>query len=350
MNAISATRRTIRREWTAFGILLIISVGLMGISDTRTAQDLQSAVNWAVMPIETVLNEAADTGGSYWSALTQIDRLRTQNEQLKQANLTLQEELDRMGAISKLNEDWTQITAEAASVQYQTTPVRVIVRDLTNVGQQTLVINKGSRDGLVVGEVVIDAGGALVGQIQQVDATVSTILLVSDPSSVVVGTATAATAAAIARPSPGASPAIPATGTITGSVSGQLQMMYVDKSATLSTGAIVYTAGETLPGTNDTSPYPPGLLIGTVTSVSNDPNLVVQSATISPAAHLTDATFLLVITNYQGGFGPPVPSTPPPCVVSSAGAGRSAGSSPGAAGSCVPVTSASPSGKPSAKP
>jgi len=133
MNAVTATRRTIRREWTAFGALLIISVGLMGISDTTTAHDLQSAANTLASPVETVINNIADTAGSYFSALTQIDHLRSENEQLKQDNLTLQEELDRMGAISQLNDDWTKITTEQGAIQYQSTPVRVIVRDTSTV-------------------------------------------------------------------------------------------------------------------------------------------------------------------------------------------------------------------------
>jgi cell shape-determining protein MreC len=342
MNAISATRRTVRREWTAFGTLLIISVGLMGISDTTTAHDLQSAVNWVAMPVETVLSDAADTAGSYWSALTQIDQLRTQNLQLKQENLTLQEELNRMSAISKLNDDWTKITAAQVSSPYETTPVRVVVRDLSNVGQQTLIVNKGSRDGLTVGEVVIDAGGALVGRIQKVEATVSTILLISDPTSVVVGTAagtpaTTSCSATGAGPNASASLGTPATGTITGSISGQLQMLYVDKDATLSKGALVYTSGESLPNTTDVSPFPPALLIGTIVGVSCDPNLVVQGATIQPAAHLTDATFLLVITNFQGGFGPLVP---PACLVGSASPGTtSSTTTPNPAGSASPAPS-----------
>jgi rod shape-determining protein MreC len=340
MNAISATRRTVRREWTAFGTLLIISVGLMGISDTQTAHDLQSGVNWIAMPVETVLNNAADTAGSYWSALTQIDRLRTQNEQLKQENLTLQEELDRMAAISKLNDDWTKITAAQVSSPYQTTPVRVVVRDLSNVGQQSLIVNKGSNDGLTVGEVVVDAGLALVGRINKVEATVSTVLLISDPTSVVVGTAAGtpaapqASAAAGAAPKASASLSTPATGTITGSISGQLQMKYVDKDATLSKGAVVFTSGESLPNTTDVSPFPPALLIGTIVGVTNDPNLVVQGATIQPAAHLTDATFLLVITNFQGGFGQAVP---PGCLAGTAGAGAT-----GISATATPSGSAGP--------
>jgi rod shape-determining protein MreC len=321
MNAITATRRTIRREWTAFGALLILSVGLMGISDTRTAYDLQSAANWVASPVETLINDAADTLGSYWSALTQLDRLQAENKRLKQENQTLQEELNRMPAIGRLSDDWTKITQAAAGIPYQTTPVRVIVRDISAVQKKTLIVNKGSNDGLVAGQVVVDAGLALVGRIQSVQATVSTILLISDPSSVVVGKEVKTNA----------------TGTIRGSIGGQLQMQYVDVAATLTKGETVVTAGEMLPGSGDISPYPPGLLIGTITDVSKNPNEVVQGATIAPAAHLTDATFLLVITDFRGGFD----ALPSGCVANPTPSG-SPTKSPSSTDSTAPSGSAAP--------
>ena len=295
MNAISVTRRTIRREWSIFGILIMLSVGLMGVSGTPTAHDLESTVNYALSPIETVLNNAADTVDSYWSALTQIDRLRSQIEQYRLENQTLQEELARMPAISKLNEDWTQITQEAGSLPYRTVAARVIVRDISEVRPRTVVLNEGSNDGLGEGMVVVDAGGAVVGRIQSLDATTSTVLLVSDTSAVVVGKE-AKTGA---------------TGTVRGQVSGLLTMSYVEAAQTLTKGDAVVTAGESLPCTNDRSPYPPGLLIGTIISVTSDPNAVVKSADIMPAAALSDATFVLVIANYEGGFGVPTPSASP---------------------------------------
>jgi rod shape-determining protein MreC len=321
MSMITVTRRTIRREWTIFGVLLMLSVGLMGVSGTRTAHDIESSVNFALSPIETVINNAADTAGSYVSALAQIDHLRTDNERLRQQNLTLQEQLDRAAAISHLNDDWTKITQAAASVPYQTTPARVIVRDISDIQSRTLILDKGSNDGLLAGEVVIDAGGAVVGRITTVDATVSTVLLISDPSAVVVGKE-AKTGA---------------TGTITGQVSGHLLMKYVDATAQLAKGDPVVTAGETLPGTNDRSPYPPGLLIGDIVDVSTDPNAVVKSADIVPAAHLSDATFVLIIVDYQGGFGAPVPSASP-----------GASALPSGASSAKPPVKATP--KPTARP
>jgi rod shape-determining protein MreC len=310
MNTITATRRTIRREWTWFGTLLIISVGLMGVSDSAPIQRLQSGVNTAVEPIESTINSVADTLDSYWSALLQLDHLRTQNQLLTQENQTLKEQLARQPAISQLNTDWSAITAAQQAIPYSTSAARVIVRDVSDVTRKTVIINKGSDDGLEVGECVIDAGGALIGRIEQVDASVSLVLLVTDPNAVVVGVA-AETGA---------------TGTVKGSISGQLSMEYVDVATPLQVGDAVVTAGEAIPGPAPTaspgasavvtgltarSPYPPGLLIGTITSVHTDPNSVVQSATIKPAARLADATFVLVILSYRGGFPSPDPGATP---------------------------------------
>ena len=313
MNTITATRRTIRREWTWFGTLLILSVGLMGVSDAGPVQQLQSGVNIALAPVETVMNDLADTVDSYWSALLQLDHLRTQNKQLSDENEQLKEQLARLPAISQLNTDWTAITAAQQSLPYETTPARVIVRNTSDVTQQTVILNKGSHDGLVVGEVVVDAGGALVGRISTVDATVSEVVLVSDPNAIVVGEEAKSGA----------------TGTVRGSIAGELSMEYVDVTTPLTVGQPVVTAGEELAGgsvvasaspgssagtaTGFTarSPYPPGLLIGTITAVKADPNAVVQSATIHPAARLTDASFVLVILNYSGGFPSPAPGATP---------------------------------------
>jgi rod shape-determining protein MreC len=292
MNTITVARRTIRREWTTFGMLIMVSVGLMGVSGTPAAHGFESTVNFALSPIETVVNNAADTAGSYWSALTQIDRLRTQIEQYRLENQTLKEQLARMPAISQLNEDWTMITQEAASLPYQTEAARVVVRDISEIRPRTIIINKGTSDGLTEGMVVVDAGGAIVGRIQSLDATVSQVLLVNDTSAVVVGKE-AKTGA---------------VGTVRGHVSGLLAMNYVDASAKLVKGDAVVTAGESLACTNNRSPYPPGLLIGSIITVSEDPNAVVQSAEIMPAASLSDATFVLVIIDYKGGFGTPSPT------------------------------------------
>ena len=67
------------------------------------------------------------------------------------------------------------------------------------------------------------------------------------------------------------------------------------------------------------SPYPKGFLIGTVIDARHDPNEVVQTVFLEPAANLDQLEFVLVITDYQGGITAPVTSLPP-CLPSASGA------------------------------
>jgi len=314
MNAKPVNRRA-RRQWTAYGILLAISVVLMGASGTPAASDVASGFDYAMQPPVAWLNQTADTLGSYWSALTQIDRLRTENDQLREDNQTLKEELARMPAISQLNIDWTKISEAQQAVSYASTPARVTSRDLSGVRARTFVLDKGSHDGIAVDQVVMSAGGALVGRIESVGATVSQVLLLNDPGAVVVGKEMQSGA----------------IGTIRGQVGGILLMADVDALQVLDKGAMVVTAGESIPGTDARSAYPPGLLIGQIDSVSNDPNSVVKSCFISPAADFVNMSFVRVITGYQGG----IPLGPP-----SAGGTRSPASTP--SGSATSSHSATP--------
>lgn len=282
-------------QWLVFGLLLTLSVGMMGASGTRFARIVRDDVNFMLNPVEIWINDTADTVGSYWSTLTQLDRLRSDNEQLREENQTLKGELARMPAIGRLNDDWTRINQAGANSQYQTIIARVVVRDISDVRAKMIVINRGLTDGVSLGQVVIDDGGALVGRVQWVEAYNAGILLVNDSSAVVIGQEAGSGA----------------TGTIRGQVGGLLQMSYVNATDTLVKGQPVVTAGLALPSADVRSPYPPGLLIGTIIDISRDPNQVVQGALVQPAADLNGAEFVLVITNYQGGFSTPAPSSSP---------------------------------------
>src|SRR5450759_2903852 len=109
-----------RGQWATFGLLLTLSVGMMGASGTRLAATVRSDVNFMLNPVEIWINGATDTLGSYWSTLTQLDRLRSENEKLREDNQTLKEELARMPAIARLNDDWTKISQAPQTSPYQT--------------------------------------------------------------------------------------------------------------------------------------------------------------------------------------------------------------------------------------
>jgi cell shape-determining protein MreC len=96
----------------------------------------------------------------------------------------------------------------------------------------------------------------------------------------------------------------------TGQERGELIMADVDATAEVTLGEEVFTAGIEL-GPGIRSPYPKGLLIGQVVDVEADPNEVVQTVFLEPAAALDRLEYLLVITNYEGGITGPVESAVP---------------------------------------
>jgi len=284
-----------RGQWIVFGLLLSLSVAMMGASRTRLAGTLQTNANLILNPIEVAIDDGLDTLGSYWNTLTQLDSVRQENERLREENEVLRDQLARMPAIGRLNEDWTKISEAQQTSQFQTVIARVVMRDITDVRTKTIIVNRGSADGVLRGQVVIDAGGALVGRVSKVEAYNAVIILVTDSSAVVVGEEAKSGA----------------TGTIRGQIGGLLEMSYVDSTDTLTKGEAVVTSGTVLPEGNVRSPYPPGLLIGTIISVTNDPNQVIQSALLRPAADLENANFVLVVMSHEGGFHSPSPSPSP---------------------------------------
>jgi rod shape-determining protein MreC len=316
-----------RGQWLIFGLLLTLSVGMMGASGTRLARVLGDNVNYILNPVEIWINGTADTISTYVSTLPKLDSVASENERLKAENDRLKEELARMPAIARLNDDWTKISQAQQSSPYDTLIAQVVVRDITDVRAKTIVINRGINDGVSVGQVIVDDGGALVGRVYKVGNNNATILLVNDLSAVVIGEESESGA----------------IGTVRGQVGGLLTMQYVSSASELTKGSAIVTAGTVSPGGDVTSPYPRGLLIGTIINISTDPNQALQSALVLPSADLNDMEYVLVIMNYRGGFATPGPS-------GSANPSQTPSTSPGASGVPNPTPTPKPTPTPTEEP
>ena len=151
-----------------------------------------------------------------------------------------------------------------------------------------MTIDRGADHGIAQGDVVIGAGGALVGRVVEVGPNYSNVTLLTDGSSIVVGQLVSTGE----------------TGEVVGDLAGALNMTKIDSSVTIQLGDEVVTAGIELAG-GIRSPYPKGLLIGQVIDVRRDANDVVQTAFLEPGAPLDRLEYLLVITDYDGGLPEP---------------------------------------------
>jgi rod shape-determining protein MreC len=285
--------RAARRSGIAFIVLLVVSVALMALSSNPAVRDAQNGIGFAFRPIQGALDSVASGLASIGAAVGEIDRLRTDNEALKAENDRLEAENDRLAEIRRENELMTGLLQLRAGFDFETTAASVIARESSEF-RRTITLDKGSDDGIAVGDVVVASGGALAGRVTAIGPHAATVVLLTDGESTVIGQLPSA-----------------ATGEVEGHLSDTLPMTQIDATADIALGDEVVTAGIEL-GSGVRSPYPKGLVIGQVVDVKRDANDVVQTAFLQPAADLDRLEYVLVILDYQGGL-PPIDEQPIAC-------------------------------------
>jgi rod shape-determining protein MreC len=293
MSAVFANRIA-RRRAIAFVALLATSLVLMAVSGNRLVVDLQQGIGFAFRPMQSALDGLGRNVSSIAAALAEIDQLRLENEALRAENERIRTENRQAEELRRENELLTGLLQLRNGFEYETLAAAVIGRDSSEV-QRRITLDRGTSDGVAIGDVVIAGGGALVGRVVEAGPIASTVQLISDSASTVIGQLLTSAA----------------TGEVTGQLPGSLLMENIDSAVTVALGEEVVTAGIELAG-GIRSPYPKGLVIGRVIDARRDANEIVQTAFLEPAAALDRLEFVLVILDYQGGL-PPAEEQPTDC-------------------------------------
>jgi rod shape-determining protein MreC len=240
----------------------------------------------ATEPIATVGRGLATVG----ALAGDIQALRTR------LALTLQER-DQVAAsaarVASLEREITELEAILdlrSSISFSSIAVQVVARDF-EIGKRLVIIDRGTRDGITEGDVVIGAGGTLAGRVISVTEHNAQVRLVSDPGFSVI--AEIATTGAI--------------GLLRGRGANPLVFDDIDALRDVPVGAEVTTSGIELSATIR-SAFPRGLSIGRVVTVSDPSGAVIKSAEVKPILELDSARTLLVILNYGGGLIAPSPA------------------------------------------
>jgi rod shape-determining protein MreC len=268
-----------------------------------------------------VLHNAAESVSGAVAAVAEIDRLHTDNASLRRENDQLRAENVRAQALEQENDQLSTLLQLQGSFSYKTAAAEVIARESSEV-RRTVTLSKGTDDGIAKGDVVIAAGGALVGRVTDVGPNFAMVTLINDRTSTVIGQ----------------TEKNGAKGEVVGQLGGALIMQNIDSTETVTPGEQVLTAGIELPG-GIRSPYPKGLVIGEITDVKKEASSVVQTAYLLPTADLDKVTYVLVILDYVGGL-PGADDTPIDCNLTGRGNALPGGeqpciepsASPGAAG------------------
>jgi rod shape-determining protein MreC len=293
MTTIIANKQA-RRRGVVFAILIAATLLLMAFSGNPFVQDLQRGLSFALRPFQGALAGVADGMAGVAGAITEIDQLRSDNTALRAENERLGNENARLRALKQENDDMAALLQLQSGFDHQTVAVRVIGREMLET-RRVVTIDKGSDDGIELGDVVVVQGGALAGKVTDIGPTYAKVTLISDSTSTVGGKLLNSGE----------------TGDIVGQAGGVLVMRNIDSAVEVGIDEEVFTAGLELLG-GIRSPYPPGLIIGSVVDVERDANDVVQTAFLAPAANLDSFDLALVITDYDGGL-PSVDNQSVPC-------------------------------------
>lgn len=323
MSAVFSSRIA-RRRAIAYVALVAATLLLMAVSANPLVIDLQRGISFAFRPMQSAIDGFGRDLSSIAAAVGEIDQLRLENEALRAENEQIRIELRQAEELRRENELLTGLLQLRNGFEYKTLGASVIARESSEV-QQRVYLDRGTSDGVQVGDVIIAGGGALVGRVVAAGSTSATVQLISDSGSTVIGQLLGSAA----------------TGEVTGQLPASLLMENIDATATIGLGEEVVTAGIELAG-GIRSPYPKGLVIGQVIDVRRDANEIVQTAFLEPAAPLDRLEYVLVILDYQGGLPPPgeqptncpvgeggtLPNSEQPCVQATAAPGTTSPPAP----------------------
>lgn len=293
--------RSARRQVAAYIALLAVTILLLAFSSSGPLLELRRGVGFALSPIQDTLRQGTRTATSIFSTISDIERLRQQNEELTRRIQEVEAENQRLQSLAIENEQLAALLEIRSSLAYSTVATEVINR-LTTEQERVISLDQGTNSGIGLDDPVVAEGGALVGRVTEVGPNFSRVLLVNDTRTNVAGLIETSRA----------------IGDIRGNGERPLEMTNIPATDVVNLGESVVTAGIELE-TGVRSTYPKGLLIGTIVNIERQPNQLFQTALVAPVAALDRLEYVLVIIDYEGGLPDvsPGPSAAPTTLASS---------------------------------
>jgi rod shape-determining protein MreC len=278
--------KTVRRRRAVLGLLVVLSLLLLtayfGEAPNGRLHGVQRDFLTVVSPIQDGANKALKPVRDLFSwfgntlhaksqlaqALKQTEKLRgelvaEQAEKRSYHQLLGLDHLDQLGIA-----DYHPVTAE------------VINKD-PNVWYSTVTIDKGESDGVRRNDPVINAEG-LVGKVAQAAPDGALIELLTNSSMGVAARIGTSQATGLVRPKVGDP--------------NDLLLQYLPTNEQPNPGEYVVTSGTVTPAYP--SLFPPGVIVGQVTSVNEESAF--KSVNVRPVANLHDLDIVQVLTEAEG--------------------------------------------------
>lgn len=232
---------------------------------------IRAALSISIAPFQYVVSLPAKIIDNVQSVISTHDVLVKENLKLKTDQLLLHSQLQRLIAIESENNYLKALLQSSKQVKGKT-----LIAELLSVTSEPfvkqVVLDKGTRDSVYVGQPVLDANGVM-GQIIQAGPITSRVLLINDPQSGIAVQNGRNGVRAIA---------------IGDTYSGKLKLMYIAKTADIKVGDIFLTSGL---GDH----YPEGYPVGKVVTANINPAHQFAEVYLQPSARLDSSRQVLLV-------------------------------------------------------
>jgi len=215
--------------------------------------------------------------GGKWVAdnLSSRRTLMTENKRLRRENFSVQSRLERYAELEAENRRLRELLDSAARVGVQVLIAERLAVDLDPYSRR-IVLNKGIRDGVHVGQSLIDANG-IMGQVVEAGPFSSSAVLITDPSHALPVQVRRSGLLGIAV----------GTGPL-----DRLELTHVPVNADVLVGDVLVTSG--LGGR-----FPAGYPVGRVVSVERDSGRPFAQVTVESSANLERNREVLLVWSDQ---------------------------------------------------
>jgi len=267
-------RRAFRNE--GFGlrlvVLCILSVSIMVLDhNDEHLKTIRSILSAVVHPIRLVIDAPFSLGHWIGDSTATRSELSAENRRLKEQNLIQSARLQRQVALEAENTRLRALLDSTAKVSGRVLIGEIMSIDM-NPFRHRITINKGSNDGLYVGQALIDADG-IIGQVIRDQFFSAEALLITDIDHALPVEIVRSRLRTIAV----------GTGDLE-----RLSLPFLPRNADVVDGDILVTSG--LGGT-----FPPGYPVGIIDTIAGDSGKPFLTVGARPAAALNRIREVLLI-------------------------------------------------------
>jgi rod shape-determining protein MreC len=230
-----------------------------------------------VTPLQEGVSAVVRPIGSFFSNVFRAGSLQAENEALQDTIADLRIQLQEYYEVKRGFDELARVVQLEDDLGIQGFGARVVAEGPSNY-EWSWIVDKGSSDG-VYDDMPVMSGSGLVGRVVQVTPGSSTVMLMIDPDSFV--------AARLAESGE--------VGLLQGNRSEDLQFSLLDPEVEVEPGELVVTSGYHLQNGTDVGIYPPGIPIGEVSLVDNDPADLERVVHVRPFVDFTRPDLVLMV-------------------------------------------------------